>query len=98
VVPVNWQDGHLQAGEVLRTIRHLPDVLGYEVRTVVGLSNLTAGAGSRREGSLLEQVYLSMLAAAGLDMVLLNIFHADTIKAARASDALISQKPFAWIG
>jgi 5-methyltetrahydrofolate corrinoid/iron sulfur protein methyltransferase len=98
VVPVNWQDGHLQAGEVLQTIRNLPDVLGYKIRTVVGLSNLTAGAGHRPGRRLLEQVYLSMLAAAGLDMVLLNIFHAETAASAKAADALISQKPFAWNG
>ena len=98
IVPVNWQDGHLQAGECLRTIKHLPEVLGYEVRTIVGLSNLTAGAGSRPRRMLLEEVYLSMLAAAGLNMVLLNIFHTETIAAAKAADALISQKPFAWDG
>ena len=96
IVPLIWQDGHLQAGEVLRTIRYLPEILGYPVRTIVGLSNLTAGAGGRPERILLEQVYLSMLAAAGLDMVLLNIFHTETVKAAKASDALIGQKPFAW--
>jgi cobalamin-dependent methionine synthase I len=96
VVPVNWQDGHLQAGQVLRTIRDLPNVLGFEVRTVVGLSNLTAGAKRHPKRFLLEQVYLSMLAAAGLDMVLLNIFHTETVAAAKACDALISEKPFAW--
>ena len=57
---------------------------------------MTAGAGGPPERILLEQVYLSMLAAAGLDMVLLNIFHTETVKAAKASDALIGQKPFAW--
>ncbi len=96
VVPVNWQDGHLQASQVFRTIRDLPDVLGFEVRTVVGLSNLTAGAMGHPKRFLLEQVYLSMLAAAGLDMVLLNIFHPETVATAKAGDALIGQKPFAW--
>ena len=98
VVPIIWQDGHLQAGEVLRTIQSLPDVLGFEVKTVGGLSNLTAGAGGHPKRPLLEQVYLSMLAAAGLDMVLLDIFHAETIAAANAADALIGEKPFAWDG
>ncbi len=96
VVPVIWQDGHLQAGQILRTIIDLPDVLGFEVRTVVGLSNLTAGARGHPKRFLLEQVYLSMLAAAGLDMVLLDIFHAATVAAAKAADALIGEKPFAW--
>jgi len=63
---------------------------------VAGLSNLTAGARRQPTQLLLEQVYLSMLAAAGLDMVLLNIFHTETVAAARACDALISEKPFAW--
>ncbi len=98
VVPLIWQDGHLQASQVLQTIRDLPDVLGFEVRTVVGLSNLTAGSKGHPKGLMLEQAYLSMLAAAGLDMVLLNVFHAETVSAAKANDALIGQKPFAWDG
>ena len=96
VVPIIWQDGHLQAGQVLRTIKDLPDVLGFEVKTAVGLSNLTAGAKGHPKRLLLEPVYLSMLAAAGLDMVLLDIFHAETVAAAKAADALIGEKPFAW--
>jgi 5-methyltetrahydrofolate corrinoid/iron sulfur protein methyltransferase len=96
VVPVIWQDGHLQAGQVIQTIKNLPDVLGFEVRTVVGLSNLTAGARGNHKRHLFEQVYLSMLAAAGLDMVLLNIFHPETVAAAKVGDALIGEKPFAW--
>jgi hypothetical protein len=45
---------------------------------------------------IIEQVYLSILAAAGLDMLLLNVFHAETVAAAKAGDALIGPKPFAW--
>jgi 5-methyltetrahydrofolate corrinoid/iron sulfur protein methyltransferase len=98
VVPIIWQDGHLQARQVLRTIRDLPDVLGFEVRTVVGLSNLTAGARRHQKRLVLEPVYLSMLAAAGLNMVLLDIFHTETVAAAKAAAALIGEKPFAWEG
>ena len=96
VVPIIWQDGHLQAEQVLQTIRNLPDVFGFEIRTVVGLSNLTAGAKGHPKRLLIEQVYVSMLAAAGLDMVLLNIFHPETVAAAKAADTLTSEKPFAW--
>lgn len=96
VVPLIWQDGQLQAGQVLLTIRNLPDVLGFDVKTVVGLSNLTAGSKGHPKRLLLEQAYLSMLAAAGLDMVLLNILHPETVASAKASDALTSDKPFAW--
>ena len=63
---------------------------------MVGLSNLTAGARGHRKRLLLESVYLSMLAAAGLDMVLLDIFHTETVTAAKAAEALIGEKPFAW--
>ena len=98
IVPIIWQDGHLQAGQVLRTIQSLPEVLGFEVRTVTGLSNLTAGAKGHPRRLLLERVYLSMLAAAGLDMVLLNVLNPETVAAAIAGDALIGKKPFAWDG
>jgi len=98
VVPVIWQDGQIQAGEVLPTIRNLPEVFGCEIRTVAGLSNLTAGTKGHPKRLLLEQVYLSMLAASGLDMVLLNIFHTETVAAAKAGDALIGENPFAWDG
>ena len=98
IVPVIWQDGHLQAGEVLQTISNLPDVLGFKVKTIAGLSNLTAGSAGQSKRLILEQTYLSMLAAAGLDMMLLNIFHTDTVAAAKAGSALIDKKPFAWEG
>ena len=98
IVPVIWQDGHLQAGQVLRTIQSLPEVLGFEVRTVAGLSNLTAGARGHLRRFLLERVYLNMLAAVGLDMVLLNVLHPETVAAAKAGDALLGGKPFAWDG
>ena len=82
--------------EVLETIRNLPDVLGFEVVTVAGLSNLTAGAQGKLGRPHLEQAYLSMLVGNGLKMILLNIFHAESVKTARASAALTSKKPFAW--
>ena len=95
IAPIMWQDGPHQAGEVLETIRHLPDVLGYEVRTVAGLSNLTTGSAGHPNRGILEQAYLAMLAGNNLDMVLLNIFHPDSVKLARACSALNDDKPFA---
>lgn len=96
IAPIIWQDGQQQAGEVLETIRSLPDVLGFKVKTIAGLSNLTTGAGGHPGRHILEQSYLSMLAVSGLNMVLLNIFNAQTVKAARASAALKGDKPFAY--
>ena len=84
--------------DMAKSLPFYRDVLGFEVRTVVGLSNLTAGSKGHPKGLLLEQAYLSMLAAAGLDMVLLNIHHSKAVAAAKASDALIGGKPFAWDG
>ena len=46
----------------------------------------------------LEQTYLPMLAAAGLDMVLCNVFHKATIQTAKMCDALVGDKVFAWEG
>ena len=96
IAPIIWQDGQQQAGEVLETIRSLPNVLGFKVKTIAGLSNLTTGAGGHPNRLILEQAYLSMLAGNGLNMVLLNIFNAQTVKAARASTALKGDKPFAY--
>jgi 5-methyltetrahydrofolate corrinoid/iron sulfur protein methyltransferase len=96
IAPVIWQDGKRHAMEILETIRNLPEVLGFGVRTVAGLSNLTAGSRGNPRRLLLERAYLPMLAASGLDMVLLNMLRAESIKMAGACSALTSEKPFAW--
>lgn len=96
LVPVMWQNGIDQAKDILNVIRQLPNVLGYPVRTVIGLSNLTAGKGHRKEKRLLEQAYLSMLASAGLSMVLMNILHRETVATAKACDAIMNQSVFSW--
>jgi 5-methyltetrahydrofolate corrinoid/iron sulfur protein methyltransferase len=44
VAPLAWQDGNRQNMAVLEVIRTLPDLLGFPVRTIAGLSNLTTGA------------------------------------------------------
>jgi len=100
LVPVMWQNGIDQAKDILNVIRQLPNVLGYPVRTVIGLSNftsgLTAGKGHQKEKRLLEQAYLSMLASAGLSMVLMNILHRETVATAKACDAIMNQSVFSW--
>lgn len=89
IVPVMWENGTAQASEVLSVIRMLPDLLGFPVRTVAGLSNLTSGKGNREKKLIVEQTYLAMLAAAGLTMALLNIFHHETVQAARVCKSLM---------
>lgn len=96
VTPLLWEDGREQNRAVLEVIRTLPDVLGYEVRTIAGLSNMTAGTRFQEQQVSMECAYVAMLAASGLDMVLLNIFHEATVRTARACDALLSEKVFAW--
>lgn len=94
--PVNWEKGPFQALEVLSVIKILPELLGFPVKTVVGLSNLTAGKGERAKKLLLERTYLPMLCASGLSMVLLNMFHHETIEIAKVCNTIISKDIFTW--
>lgn len=96
VAPLVWEDGNIQLMEILSVIRQVPELLGFPVRTVAGLSNLTTGRGPEDKKLLMEKIYLPMLAASGLTMVLLNIFHEETVRTAKACNALMSQRVFAW--
>ena len=66
-------------------IKILPDLLDFSVKTIVGLSNLTTGRGAMEKKLLLERTYLPMLEVSGLKMVLMNIFHHDTVKTAKTA-------------
>lgn len=96
VPPLAWEDGIVQARAVLDVIRTLPDLLGSPVRTIAGLSNLTTGAGDKVKKRLVEQSYLAMLAAAGLDYALLDILNHETVRAARTSGILAREELFSW--
>jgi 5-methyltetrahydrofolate corrinoid/iron sulfur protein methyltransferase len=96
VAPVMWQNGTVQNMDIISAIRTLPDLLGFHVSTIAGLSNMTSGQGDKEKKRLLESVYLPMLAASGLSMALLNMFHEKTVRIARACNALINQKIFSW--
>lgn len=96
VAPVMWEDGHRQDMAILSVIRNLPDLLGFPVRTIAGVSNLTTGNGPVDGKRLLEAAYLPMLAAAGLTMALMNVFHEPTMRVARAVKALRDPKIFSW--
>ncbi|MCF8082574.1 MAG: hypothetical protein K9M96_05740 [Deltaproteobacteria bacterium] len=80
----------------MKVIQALPGVLGYEVRTVAGLSNLTAGTPFSDKQVPVECAYEAMLAVFGLDMILVNIFHQKTVWVLEACDALLSHKVFTW--
>jgi 5-methyltetrahydrofolate corrinoid/iron sulfur protein methyltransferase len=96
LVPVMWQQGGQHARDVLSVIQALPDLLGFPVRTIAALSNLTTGHHSRKQKILLEQTYLPMLAAGGLSLLMLNIFHAETVQTARVCTSLTGNGVFAW--
>ncbi|MCP4669735.1 MAG: dihydropteroate synthase, partial [Desulfobacula sp.] len=55
VPPLSWEDGIFQARAVLEVIRTLPDLLGFEVKTIAGLSNLTTGTRDKNKKNLVEQ-------------------------------------------
>jgi 5-methyltetrahydrofolate corrinoid/iron sulfur protein methyltransferase len=96
LVPVMWQQGNQQARDVLSVIQSLPDILGFPVRTIAALSNLTTGHDSKEQKVLLEKTYLPMLAANGLSMLMLNIFHAETIRTARVCASITGNDVFTW--
>ncbi len=96
VAPVMWQNGTIQNMNIISVIRTLPDLLGFDVSTIAGLSNLTSGQGDKKKKRLLESVYLPMLAASGLSMALMNIFHEDTVRVAKACNVLMNPKIFSW--
>jgi 5-methyltetrahydrofolate corrinoid/iron sulfur protein methyltransferase len=96
VAPLIWQDGNFQDREILDVIRALPELLGFDVRTIGGLSNLTAGKGDRQKKLLMERVYLPMLLEAGLSMVLIDMFHTETLQVAKACRPLLSKTVFSW--
>jgi 5-methyltetrahydrofolate corrinoid/iron sulfur protein methyltransferase len=96
VVPVMWQNGTTQNMDTLSVVRTLPDLLGFDVSTIAGLSNLTSGQEDKEKKRLLESVYLPMLAVSGLNMALLNMFHEETVSVAMTCKVLMNQKIFSW--
>lgn len=96
VVPLIWQGGHIQNMEILSVIKTLPELLGFEVRTIAGLSNLTTGNGDREKKRLMKNAYLPMLLGSGLSMALVDVFQEETIRIAGACRALMSPKVFSW--
>lgn len=96
VPPLSWQDGIIQARAVLTAIRSLPDLLGFPVRTIAGLSNLGTGVKDRGKRGLMEQSYVAMLAIAGLSYALMDVLDPDLVRPAKASGILASETVFSW--
>ena len=96
VVPIYWENGTRQARDVLSCIKLLPELLGRRVKTIVGLSNLTSGSTSDDRILLLEEIYLAMLAEAGLDMVLLNVLRKRSVATALLCNAIKNLRILSW--
>jgi 5-methyltetrahydrofolate corrinoid/iron sulfur protein methyltransferase len=96
VAPLSWDNGLRRNRALLAVLQKLPELLGTRVRTIAGLSNLTTGPTAAVRKSAVETVFLPMLAAAGLDIVLLNVFHRATMAAARTCNQLLSDGVFSW--
>lgn len=96
VAPLSWQEGVRHNQAVLKVVAGLKDLLGAPVRTIAGLSNLATGPVPLNRKIQLEQIFLPMLAAAGLDMVLTNVLHAPTVATARDCDQLLGEGIFAF--
>ncbi len=96
VPPLAWDDGIVQARSILSVIQRLPELLGFPVETMGGLSNLTTGAMDKNKKTLLEQVYISMLAAVGLNYALIDILNDQTVKVAKAAGILSKEQLFSW--
>ncbi len=96
VAPLVWQDGNRQNMAVLEVIRTLPDLLGAPVRTIAGLSNLTTGAPNPEARCRYQKVFLPMLAAAGLDIILMNVLDPAVIHVATACRNITGEQIFTW--
>jgi 5-methyltetrahydrofolate corrinoid/iron sulfur protein methyltransferase len=96
VVPLTWDDGPRRNQETLELLRQLPELIGFPVKTIAGLSNLTSGAPDARRRARFQSAYLPMLAAAGLDMALMDVTTAATLAVALASATLCGDGIFTW--
>ena len=96
IAPLRWDNGLRHNQAVVNVIRALPDLLGAPVRTIAGISNLASGPVPTARKIQLENAFLPMLAAAGLNMALLNVFHGPAVQTAVLCDALLGDRVFAF--
>jgi 5-methyltetrahydrofolate corrinoid/iron sulfur protein methyltransferase len=92
IAPLAWPDGTRHNRAALTLIRQLPELLGTRVRTMAGLSNLASGPIPLTRKIALEQAFLPMLAAAGLDLLLVNVMHGPTLDTARLCAGLLGEE------
>ncbi|MFO7989740.1 MAG: dihydropteroate synthase, partial [Desulfotignum sp.] len=96
IPPLAWENGIVQAREVVKVIHTLTDLLGFPVKTIGGISNLGTNAPDKGARLVIEQSYAAMLAGAGLSFALLDILDPDLVRAARVSGILATENIFSW--
>jgi 5-methyltetrahydrofolate corrinoid/iron sulfur protein methyltransferase len=96
IAPLAWQDGNRQNMAILEVLRSLPDLLGVPLRTIAGLSNLTTGAPHTELRRRYQCAFLPMLAAAGLNMILMNVLDPAIMDIAHASRNITRDTIFSW--
>jgi 5-methyltetrahydrofolate corrinoid/iron sulfur protein methyltransferase len=96
VAPLMWDNGLTHNRALLDVIRTLPELLGFKVRTIAGLSNLTSGQAQRSKKRLLQASYLPMLAASGLDLVMMDVLDQEMVKTAKTCRTLVAGEIFSW--
>ncbi|MFC1839528.1 dihydropteroate synthase [Thermodesulfobacteriota bacterium] len=94
VAPLLWNNGATRNMELLEIIRLLPDILGFQVRTIAGLSNLTSGISDKEKKLTLQKAYLPMLASSGLTMLLMDILNTPVVNMANTCNSLTGKKTF----
>ena len=93
IAPLLWNDGAKRNMELLNIIRMLPDMLGFPVKTIAGLSNLTSGIKDMEKRIILQKAYLSMLSASGLSIVLMDILSKPLVDMAKTCNLITSERP-----
>jgi 5-methyltetrahydrofolate corrinoid/iron sulfur protein methyltransferase len=94
VAPLLWNDGTKRNMELLKIIRMLPEILGFPVKIIAGLSNLTSGIKDNYKKNILQTAYLSMLSASGLTIVLMNMLNKHPVETAKACNLITRERPF----
>ena len=94
VSPLIWNDGANRNMELLKIVRILPDILGFPVKTIAGLSNLTSGIKDMDKRIILQKIYLSMLSASGLSIALMDMLNESLVEVAKTCNLITSERPF----
>ena len=72
----------------------LPDILGFPIKTIAGLSNLTGGIKEVDKKVNLQKAFLPMLSASGLSILLMDMLNKPVVEMAKTCNLLTGERPF----